>query len=259
MNFIDFLPLISAVFVFYLGLVVFWKDVRARINFTFFLLVLAIVVWLFGTFMMFVYGENKGSAIFWDRFVYSGVIFIPVFMYHFNLAYSGRKRNKILVAGYILSFLFLFLNGTEYFVDGVFHYQWGVHTKAQLFHHLFLVYFFILILRWFVEMIRYYRTLKSKLARERTKYVILGFLFLFVIGFMAFLPAYGLGIYPFAYVSGVIFAIILAYAILKHKLFNLKAVLTEMSVVGFSVLLLINLLFFSDNIFEYVPRGFQAS
>lgn len=230
MYFTDILPLISAIFVFILGLIVFFKNRKSRINFTFFLHSLAITSWLFCTFMMFISRGDRETAIFWDRLVYAGVVFIPVFMYHFGLAYTNKKRDFLLYLGYLLSFVFLILSQTEYFVNDVFVYKWGIHTKAQLFHHIFLIYFVSYVIIWFIQTFRYYKNLRSAILRQQTKYIFIGFLLLFSIGPLAYLPAYGIGIYPFAYFSGLIFTIILSYAIIRHRLMDIKFVLRRSSV-----------------------------
>ncbi|MDD5032106.1 MAG: ATP-binding protein [Patescibacteria group bacterium] len=229
-TFTDILPLISAIFVFILGLLVFSKNRKSRVNFTFFLHSLAITVWLFGTFMMFISREDREAAIFWDRFVYIGVVFIPVFMYHFGLAFIKKKPDFLLYLGYFLSFAFLILSRTQYFVNDIFSYQWGVHTKAQIFHHIFLIYFVGYVIIWFVKTFKFYKGLQSAFLKQQAKYVFVGFLFLFGIGPIAYLPAYGIGIYPFAYISGVIFTIILAYAIVVHRLMDIKLVMRRYSV-----------------------------
>jgi signal transduction histidine kinase len=245
-HFIDIIPLISAIFVFFLGLFVFLKNRHSRINFTFFLHSLAITAWLFCTFMMFINRDNREMAIFWDRFVYAGVVFIPVFMYHFGLAFTSRKRNFLLYFAYFLSFSFLFLVPTEYFVNDVFEYKWGIHTKAQLFHHIFLIYFVGYTMIWFVEMYRYYKGLRLSIQKQQTKYVFFAFLVLFTIGPLAYLPAYGMGIYPFAYVSGLIFTIILAYAIVRHRLLDIKLVMRKSSVFLASIITIIILAVFAN-------------
>ncbi|MDP3043569.1 MAG: ATP-binding protein [bacterium] len=230
MSFSDFLPLFSAIFVLFLGLLVFLKNKKSRVNFTFFLHSLAIIIWLIGTFMMFISKENKDTAIFWDRFVYAGVIFIPAFMYHFGLAYTKRKADILLYIAYGLSIIFLLFSRTQYFVNDLFIYKWGVHSKAQILHHLFLMYFFCYVIVWFLMIYKYYKNLNSPISREQTKYIFIAFLLLFTIGPIAYLPAYGIGIYPFAYISGLMFTIILAYAIIKHRLMDIKFVLRKSSV-----------------------------
>ncbi|MBU2219575.1 GAF domain-containing protein, partial [Patescibacteria group bacterium] len=239
MTFTTILPLISAIFVFFLGFFVFLRNRKERINFTFFLHAIAISLWLFGTFMMFINRESRDLSIFWDRFIYGSVVFIPAFMYHFGLAYSQKKPDFLLKLGYVLSFVFLFLVPTKYFVDDLFVYQWGVHTKAQFFHHIFLVYFVSYVVIWFVKMFLYYKSLRVAILREQAKYIFIAFLVLFSIGPMAYLPAYGLGIYPFAYISGLLFSVILAYAIIVHRLMDIKLALRRSFVYIFSVLAII--------------------
>lgn len=236
MYFTDVFPLISSIFVFILGLVVFLKNKKSRINFTFFLHSLSIVIWLFCTFMMFISRDNKEMVIFWDRFVYTGVVFIPVFMYHFGLAFTNKKRDFLLYIGYALSIIFLFLTRTKFFVDDVFVYKWGIHTKAQLFHHIFLIYFVSYVIIWFFQTFKYYKNLKSGILRQQAKYIFIGFLFLFTIGPLAYLPAYGVGIYPFSYISGLIFTIILAYAILKYRLMDIKLVVKRSTIFSLIVI-----------------------
>ena len=140
MKFTTILPLLSTFFVAFLGWIVFVKAAKNRISFTFVLFSLAISVWMFGTFMMFLERSNILDIIFWDKFVYIGVIYIPAIMYHFGLALTKNKKTiskKILFFGYMLSTFFLILLPTKLFVNGVFIYKWGAHTRAQLFHHIF--------------------------------------------------------------------------------------------------------------------------
>ena len=219
------LPLISALLVFVLGVFVYFKNRKSSVNVIFGLHALVITVWLFGTFMMFLSKDSRAMAIFWDRFIYMAVAFIPAFLYHFSVVYCGIKsQKKLVVLGYILSAAFLFLSQTDYFVKDLFEYKWGVHTKAQLFHHIFLVYFVSYVFLWFYNVFRYYRKTTNPLARQQIKYVFLAFLLLFTIGPLAYLPAYGIGIYPFAYASGVVFSIILAYAILRYRFMDIRMI-----------------------------------
>src|SRR5690606_10285207 len=60
------------------------------------------------------------------------------------------------------------------------------------------------------------------------KYVFLGFFILAVTGPLAYLPAYGIGVYPFAYVSGVIFTSIIGYAIIAYQLLEVQVITTEL-------------------------------
>jgi len=227
MNYFTALPLISAILVFFLGIFVVTKDIKSRLNFTFFLHTVAITIWLFGTFMMLLYSNNKEAIIFWDRFVYIGVVFIPAFMYHFCLALIKKKNDILLCLSYALSIMFLIVSRTDYFIKDLFYYQWGVHSRAQIAHHFFLAYFFIYMIFWFISVYACYKEKECGAEKQKIKYFFFAFLLLFTLGPLAYLPAYGIGIYPFSYISGLIFSIILAYAILRYRLFGMKIILNK--------------------------------
>jgi len=225
-------PLISAIFVFILGVLVLLRNPRNRLNFTFALHALVISLWLFGTFMMFLNRDDITSAIYWDRFIYGSVVFIPAFMYHFCLALTNRKANFWLFSAYFLSIFFLIVSQTDYFVADAFYYKWGVHTKARLFHHFFLAYFSFYVVFWFFEVYKYYKKVDSALLKYQIKYFFIAFLVLFTIGPTAYLPAYGISIYPFSYLSGLIFTIIISYAILKYRLMDMRVIVRWFVIYG---------------------------
>lgn len=228
MNFFTILPLISAVCVFALGFFVYYKNRRSLVNFTFFLFCLAITIWMFGTFMMFLMRDNPAMAAFWDRVVYSGVIFIPAIMLSFALAIT--KNNKfnarfgLMVIGYITSLIFLPIVFSPQFVNGVFVYEWGIHTKAQVFHHIFLAYFVVYLSFFFYIVGQYYFKIASGLEKLQIRYIFLAFFILAIFGSMGYLPAYGVSILPFSYLSGLVFSLIIAYAILKYRLMDMRIV-----------------------------------
>jgi len=242
MSITTLLPLLSAIFVFFLGIFVFWKDKKRKSNLIFALFSLILTIWLFGTFMMFMNKNNIEVAIFWDKFIYSGVVFVPVVMIHFGLILTNNRVIKgklLLLIGYILSAFFLLLIPTGLFVDNIFIYKWGIHTRAQLFHHIYLLYFMVYFFIWLAMVYKYYKYhITSSLEKEKIKYCFLAFFVLIIIGIWAYFPAYGISIYPFAYISGVIFAVILAYAIVVHHLMDIKMVMRKSSVylISFSLI-----------------------
>ena len=135
--FATILPLISMLFVFVLGVFVYFQDRKSKLNLFFGLFTVMVSIWLFGTFKMFA-SQTDAGAIFWDRFIYAGVVFIPALIYHFSIIFAQIKgQRKTLILSYILSVLFLIISRTDYFVSGLFKYAWGVHTQAKLFHHIF--------------------------------------------------------------------------------------------------------------------------
>ncbi|MFC1801855.1 ATP-binding protein [Patescibacteria group bacterium] len=233
MNILTFLPLISALLVFFLGLVVSLHSNKKEVDFTFILFSLAISIWLFSTFMMFLNKGNVDLILFWDKFVYVGVVFIPAIMYYFGLAFTEKKSEIdkiILYLGYCLSTFFLILIPTNLFINEAFIYKWGAHAQAQAFHHIFLIYFTLYLILWFIKVSKYYNSDIPETKKKQTRLVFLAFFLLAITGSLGFLPAYNIPIYSSTYLSGLIFTLILAYAILKHRLFNVKMIATELFV-----------------------------
>jgi len=117
------LPLISGIFVSFCGFFVLSKNTKSKLNQIFFFFTLAVGVWLFATFAM-LSSRTDEKAIFWDRIVYIGVVFIPTTFYHFVLLFSKIKnQKKLLYLGYFLSFIFLILSRTDYFVSNLYKYS----------------------------------------------------------------------------------------------------------------------------------------
>jgi len=252
------LPLLSAFLSFFLGILVFKYGVEKNIKQAFSFFSLATTIWMFGTFMMFLNKDNTNLVIFWDKMVYVGVVFIPVTMFHFGLAltnFSIIKNKILLVIGYIVSFVFLILIPTNLFISDAFIYEWGAHSKAQFSHHIFLIYFSFYIFLWFWIVYKYYKKLKQSQEKEKIKYPLVAFIIFAILGPLGFLPAYGVSIYPFAYVSGVIFSIITAYAVITKRLMDIKLALRQSSVYVMAlVVTLIPAVIFRFLVRLYIPE-----
>jgi len=221
----SYIPLFSAAFVLSLGIFTFSRYLRTKreLELVLSLFCGSVTVWLFGTFMMFI-STTDAQAIFWDRFVYSGVVFVPTLMHHFSVVFADLKgQRKYLKIGYALSLIFLILSWTNLFVSDLYRYEWGNHTKAQLFHHIFIVLFFAYTSVFFVNIWKFYKSGIDEKLKNQARYVFAAFFTLIVLGAPAYLPAYGISVPPFPFISGLLFIVILSYAILRHKLLDVKA------------------------------------
>lgn len=257
LNLNTILPLVCAIFVAILGWFVLFDNPRSRLNQLFFAFCLAMVFWLLGTFMMFFNRYNEAVAIWWDRFVYIGVTMMPALMHHFSLVFTNNKgQRKLLIFTYLGSIFFLLVSRTPYFVDGLYYYNWGVHTKAQIFHHIFLVFFYWGVQMFIINIWRAYRSSKDPLFKKQAFYVILSFSIVMFIGGTAYLTAYGIDIrYPFSYLSGLAFPFILAYAVTRHHFLGAKVIASEI-LVGLVLFFLVTEIFLSKSIFEIIIRSF---
>ncbi len=255
-NIYSILPLTCAIFVTFLGLFVLFSDVKSRMSQLLFGFNVCMFFWLFGTFMMFALRDNEVAAIFWDRFIYIGVVFMPAFMHHFSLLFTGRAKEQkvLLVINYFLAFVFLILSRTPYFVDGLYYYSWGVHSQAKVLHTVFMVYFFVMEAVAGVNLWRYYQAAKEKALRAQIIYVALAFSIVIFIGGLTYLFAYNIDTkFPFTYVTGLIFPLMLFYALGKHHLFGTKVIVTEI-LVGLAEFFMVMQIFFSQTIWDIIIR-----
>lgn len=250
------LPLASSILVLTLGFFVWLKRPKEWLHLLFLLFCFTISIWLFGTFMLF-NAQTAFEQVYWDRFIYIGVAFIPIFLYHFGVIYcrlDARRglQHQVLFIGYLLAFAFLILSRTDYFVSGLYHYEWGVHTIARTGHHFFLLYFFTYFIWFFVNLFRRYRILKG-VERQRVGYILVGFAILDVIGPFAYFPAYGIPVFPIIFLSGVPFALIVAYAIIRLNALDMRTIAVEMIVTLLNLLALAELVFAKSAI-EFLAR-----
>jgi signal transduction histidine kinase len=249
------LPLLSAIFVLGLGFFILSKSIRSSLNIIFFFLTVAVSVWLLGTYKMFVSIVDL-EAIYWDKFIYIGVAIVPALFYHFSTLFTkNKKQYKTVWLAYILGIFFMIMIKTPYFVDGVFRYEWGVHTKAHIFHHFFLLYYAIFVGLLFYNLFRFFNSTKSGLARAQTRYVIFAFAVLVAGGIFGFLPAYGISVYPFAYLTSLLFVSILAYAIIRHRFMDTRLIIKRGTISFMSIASAMALSFFIYNLFSWnFPR-----
>jgi signal transduction histidine kinase len=217
---------------------------------------MSMLVWMFGTFMMFTFRGNENAGVFWDRFIYGGVVFMPPLMHHFSLLFTKRQgqQRKLLIANYIMAFLSLAASRTPYFVDGLNYFWWGVHSQARVLHHVFLGYFFLGTGLFFYNIWRYYRKLNDHTSRVQAVFVFFAFAIVIFIGGSAYLYAYNIDTrLPFAYITGIIFPVMLFYAVSRHNLLGVKVIGTEV-LVGVGEFLIVMEIFFSKTATEVLIR-----
>lgn len=218
--------MVSLVFILWLGGIILKKSSQAIIGRLFFLISVLFSVWMLGTFMMFI-SQNDDQIVFWDRFVYLAVVFMPAIQYHFSLAftYYNKKRRALLGIAYVLSLFFFVISRTDGFISGVFHYRWGAHSIAHFWHHLFLAFFFFYIFALLGNFLVQYRHSKGT-EKRRLIYLMLSFAILNLVGGIGYLPAYRVPIYsPVSLLAPLAFSFLMGYTIIVHRLMDIKLVM----------------------------------
>jgi len=173
--------------------------------------------------------HDETLACFWDRIVYlASSSFFPV-LYRFGLIFCHIKTNlqrKIQKANYYISafFILLLLFKPELFMKGVYVYSWGVHSKAALFYHFFMLWAVIITSAFLVTAYIHYRKSDRPSEKQQIKNVFIAFLIL-GIGALSYLTAYGIGIvYPLVFFAGPIFFAIVGHTIIRYRLMEIDTV-----------------------------------
>jgi len=180
--------------------------------------------WGFGIYKIAMSAEVS-KTIFWLRIAEVGVIFIPVFLVHFVITFLELKRKILLFLFYFITAIFLYLNiFTNYFLHEL-YFAFGqfYYPYATPIYTLFISIFFLSVIYSIFELLRAYKK-TTGITRSQIKYLIWAFIIGFSGGVTSFFPAYGLKIYPVWNATIFLSALIVAYAISRYRLMDIRIV-----------------------------------
>jgi len=224
---------LSAIFTsilsFFLGAFSLYKSRKSIVNRIFFLLSFCVSIWTFGLSKM-VSANEELSALFWVKYLHIGVFLIPSIFFHFICALLNiqDKQKYLIKVGYLLSFLFIILNlSSNLLIANVkpkFPFQY--YASSGLLYPVFLIMFFV-----FAGYGIYlcYRSMKnlSDVKKNQVKYVFVASLVGFIGGVDTFLPMFNIPTIYFGISFEPIYILILAYAITRYRLMDIKVALTR--------------------------------
>lgn len=250
------LPIFAIAVTLFLGGVVLFNNVQNKINRTFSFFAFWAAFWVFSVLMTDV-SKNLASALFWARMCIVGPsLFSPILVY---LSYIFPfERKKIDFWKIILLFsptiIFLIFTPTKFNVERVWPESWGTNFTPGILYYLLIVYIFLYFGLSFINFFRSYQIV-SGLEKTQILYIFFGFLSGVAIGITtnAILPLLGYAqlssIGPTFSMFGLV--VFTGYAILKHYLFNIKVIATEILTFGVLLLLFINI-FAAQNLIQSI-------
>jgi len=250
LSLVIFLHVIEIIMIGILNILILINKGSKKSKLIFSLLSLSLMIWLFGTFKIMVNREDVDAIIFWDSFVYKGVVFIPVLICHFSILFTKYRQKYILFIGYLLSFIFFAISESTLFLSPVYLYSWGGHLKAERFHNVFIVFFIVYCALTLKILFKSLLNSKTTIKKAQNKYIILSFLFLSISG-ISFLPAYGFNIIPLGNSAVVLFIATIAYAVIRYRLLGVNVI--------FSVIYFYSFLFSLIYLFFYLFLVIQHS
>ncbi|MFA5147083.1 MAG: ATP-binding protein [Candidatus Omnitrophota bacterium] len=255
-------PLIAGFSIMALGVFVFLHNKKAALNRVFALMCFSIFIWL-GSYTIAFSVRSKELALFWARFSYIGVIFIPITVHHISVLFLNALdtvNKKLIFVSYILGFLFLIISRTPLFFNDVYSYFWGYYPKAEILYIPFLAFFVFFYGRGLLLLLLYLlRRFPANYYDARkygqNKYVFWA-LAIAVLASIDYIAKFGIQFYPFGYIFMTCYVVILAYAIVAHQLMDIEVIIKKTLVFAgllasvFAILILPTLI-----IQEYLLRG----
>lgn len=242
MNFYAFIALINALTSSILGLFVLFKNRKSNINRSFFFFCIAVAAWSYA-YLFWQIATTETAALFWTRALMAGAIFIPASYLHFVVSFLNlaKEKRKLVISGYVLSFIFFLFNFTPLFVKGVlprlsFPY-WP--QPGITFHPFLLLFFGCVIYSWYL-MLKAHRE-STGIMRVQVRYVFIGTLIGFLGGSTNYFLWYNIPVPPFGNFLVVTYVVATAYAIVKYRLMDIRVAIGKGAVYLFSFATVIGL------------------
>ncbi len=237
-----------------LFLLVIKSKVEAKLKRLFFLYIFGLLIWHFSSLMIH-FSNTKERALFWYKLLGSGVALQSIIFLPFSQVFLKIKRQKFLTyISYITTLVVSIAPFILKMYSDVYIGMGGYYIPV--FTNLFYSSGIIGYLFWgfgVFNFIRYYFLEKSKLQKNRIKYILTGALIV-VIGSTSNFTV--LQSYPVDILCNLINAILIAHAVRKYHLLELRIALKK-SLLIFLVVLSITFLFLIDNyLFNLIP-GFS--
>jgi|GEM_PF-1800047 len=209
----------------YLGGYVLSLNIKDRVNRVFSLMMLLFALFAFGSFALLI-SVDEEAMLFWYKITVLAMVFVPAAFVHFALVFPKESssvfaREKYVLVLYIPSFIFAGLLNTELFIQTVYRAHWGFYSRIGLAFYLYVVYVALFIAYGFYVLLRAYNE-SSGLRRRQAKWVVVGAATVTLLSLSCdSIPLSWNIIYvpPMTSWTVTIMAALVAYSILKHKLF----------------------------------------
>jgi len=231
------------------GLVIFSKKTKERQNQLFFATELAVgLLWQF-TYAVWLFQSTPEGALFWSRMLNFGATLVPALFLSWIVSFLEIKRTKLLFLVYFLTTIFVVFSFSNLYISGVEHVSvFPFWPQANWLYSMFL---FLFAACFGYSFVLLYKALANQTLEKRVqiKYIAIGS-FVSVLGGAANFPfMYNLTITPFfalASMATIFQPMFLSIGLLKHNLFSVKVIATELLVVFLSVVLFMNIFFYTS-------------
>ena len=239
--------------------IIYFQNRKRRINRIFGLMGLSIAMWGF-SYGMWQLSQDEEIALFWSRMLSLGATFIPILFLDWVLTLLDlqKEKRKILIFGYLLTFLFVIFSFTPFYVRSVepeLNFPWW--PKPGVLYHFYIFLGYLGLMGYGLNLL--YKTYKtvSGYKHEQIKYVLIGTLIGIGGGATNFLLWYGIPFPPYGTFLVPFYPFILGYAMSRYRLMDIRFVLGRGAVYISSLIttvaLAFLLMFLNNRFFGAIP------
>ena len=200
---------------------------------------LSIALWCLGSSFYSTLPQSQYQlAFFWYKIAFMGVIFVPVFFAHFTFDFFKLKSKSLLIIIYFAASIFVFFNwyqNSRYFIGDLkfafnqFYWMDWVKYKNPLWFIFYLGFYWTLLIYSFLILLVNFKK-STGLSRIQLKYFIMGSLIGWIGPHGDYLSVFGLNIYPLTNFLIAIYPFIIAYAIIRYRLMDIRVAITRTSI-----------------------------
>ena len=211
-----------------LSFLVYSKNRKNPINISFALWTLSGAIWSFGL-ASHAISTSKSMAIYWDRILHGTATLVPVFFLFFVLAILGKIKThkKILVLAFIIDLIILSFANSKFFIsDELPKLYFSYFPEPGIIYYVFTVMFIIYVVYACYLLIKEY-ICSSGVRRNQLKYLFLGSGLAFIGGSTTFPLVFNIRVFPYGIFLIPPYSAIIAYAILKHRLMDIRVAITR--------------------------------
>lgn len=220
-----------------------------------FVLYLAVAAsWSFAAFMLHL-NAFPPQTLLWNEILTIALVGTLITYYHFIRVYTNRVGGTFLYIGYIALALLAFLSLTgriveySYVSDGTLYHSLGNSI------YLIGIFSFVYTIAVILLLVERYRSTTNPADRNRTVYLIVGWTVLVILTYTNLIPA--LASLPFDHIGNLFNAIIIAYAISRFHLLDIKFVvrrgLTYFVLISVLVTIYMGAIFLGYNVMSTQP------
>jgi signal transduction histidine kinase len=226
MNFFALSGLLVGITSLAVGGFVLANGIQKPLNRVWFLFTASVAVWGLGVFWIAREADPRTALQVW-RYAYAlGVVWIPIFFYHFALIFCAIPTRRKLVFHYGIGACFFpglllspLLISHVRFVFGSFYYGMG----GTLFP-IFVLWWVALTLDAHYQVLKSYRKATSPRARGQHQAILVAFVLAYGTGSLAYLPMFGVDVYPYGTFGILFYPVIVTYSVIAHETLDIRTI-----------------------------------